>query len=667
MTNSSEIIHIESLRKQLLNQIEILDSQISNLNQSVKQNGLELNLSQIENAADIGKYQNELKASEIELALLQKWLEFLNAGVDPRTIDFEQLRLDTIDNAKAAQDSFEEQFFNFEEAFKVNQEMTVIAKRLGYQFFSPNLHQDIFKDKGSKDAQLRLNITLSEPELAGSVFTDIFPKTLKQLLKSNELNESQSDIVSNLFHKYNSYIEKGNFSDEELQELLLIIKSDEELKLIFKQSPDLKPLLNTTLKEIILNIELPEGKPVTELIDIIIRKKSEIAFLQKKLEAVDEIATKEGQDKILDINEQYFKQIQNLKAQIESLNLLIRDKIQSMNLQDQQAAIRALETTKLSLESAFVNSAESVEPDKGAIVIKHARTEIIKSNYEAEQIEYKKKLMQLGELLFNQVNVTGKFGKIKMVLDDTFKDVYVSADKNINFTKRGVNISLNDVHKLIETFTINGELKFIIHENPRVSFDETIHEGHSDVIKRYFTGNQSLKNAYNRIKTILKRDFDFDIDKLESKSELIETSPTNQIENQETLAREKYKQIQDACNKLVEKAKNKELPNFYKFKNDSVSGNRFKSGNLEMYLTLHEQESKHFFINLESPTFEFEIHPFLSFENSRIRLYDRRLYPPLVFMIGGIHNENNKIPTKDQLSLYYKELINTFNENNIEL
>ena len=70
MSNYSEIIHIESLRKQLLNQIEVLDNQIANLNQSVKQKGLEINQSQIENTLNTGKFQNQLKASEIEVLVL---------------------------------------------------------------------------------------------------------------------------------------------------------------------------------------------------------------------------------------------------------------------------------------------------------------------------------------------------------------------------------------------------------------------------------------------------------------------------------------------------------------------------------------------------------------------------------------------------------------------
>jgi hypothetical protein len=668
MSNFSEIIHVESLRKQLLNQIEVLDNQILNLNQSVKQKGLEVNLSQIENAADIFKYQNELKSSEIELALLQKWLELLNAGVDPKSIDLAQLKLDVIESAKSAQDSFEDQFLDLKEMVNVNESMMALSNRLGKQFFSPNLHPDIYKDKESIDAQLRLNTTMSEPELAGSVFTYIFPKTLKQLLKSTELDEDQNVVVNSLLQKYNSFIEKSNLSDVELEEILNTIKSDEELKLIFKQSPDLKPLLNTTLKEIILDIELPEGKPVTELKEIIIRKKSEIAFLQKQLETVDEIGTKEGQDKILDINDQYFKQIQELKAQIESLNLQIGDKIQSMNLQDQQSANDALENTKSSLESAFVNSSESVEPDKGAIVIQKARTEIINNNFEVEQKEYKEKLLELHNLLLIKVKNLGKIGNLIFEFNDDFGD-YESLNEEVCIN--GPRNLINFKNQNIEVSIVNDSDFFGIYSCGKLDNGNGFHSGlfinKLFISKDCKLGNVSLKNGYIDIKSILKRDFEIDIDNLESKSDLIETSPTNLIENQETQAREKYKQIQDICNRLIEKVKKKELPNFSKFKNDNVPGNRFKCGNLEIYITLDEKQSKHFFINLESPTFEFQIHPFLAFENSRIRLYDRRLYPPLVFMIGGTNNENNQIPTNDQLSLYYKELINTLNENNIEL
>ncbi len=541
MSNFSEIIHVESLRKQLLNKIEVLDAQIANLNKSVKQKGLEVKLSQIESATDITKYRNELKASQAELALLQKWLELLNSGVDPKSIDFEQLKLDVIENAQSAQDSFEDQFLDLEEIVNINEGTMAVSNRLGKQFFSPNLHPDIFKDKESLESQLRLNATMSEPELAGSVFTDIFPKTLKQLLKSSELNQGQITAINQLLELYNLYIEKGNLSDDQLVAVLTLIKSDENLKLIFRQSPELKPLLNTTLKEIILDIGLPEGKSVNELKEIIIRKKSEIAFLQKQLEVVGEISTKECQSKILDINEQHFQKIQELKAQIEKLNLEIRDKIQSMNLQDQQVAKDFLEAAKSSLEDAYVNSAESGEPDIGAIVIKQARAEIMINRFETEQKEYKDKLIKLPNLLFERLFKEGKIGILSIVpfligqSDPEF--IWTIGDK-LTIYRDELSLENKSTYDLnIKLKTNRGLVQLEINE---LQF----------ITKNFDADRCSYKDAFNNIKTILKRDFEINIDNLEGNNQIAET-PKNAFESQEQLAREKYKQIQDIVRKLI--------------------------------------------------------------------------------------------------------------------
>jgi hypothetical protein len=692
MSNFSEIIHIESLRKQLLNQIEALDNQIANLNQSVKAKGLEVNLSQIENAADIFKYQNELKASEIEVSLLQNWLELLNSGVDPKSIDLEQLRLDTIDSAKAAQDSFEDQFLDLKEMSNVNEGMMAVSNRLGKQFFSPNLHPDIFKDKASIEAQLRLNTTMLEPELASSVFIDIFPKTLKKLLKSTELDEGQNVVVNNLLQKYNSFIEKGNLSDVELEEILNTIKSDEDLKLIFKQSPDLKPLLNTTLKEIILDIELPEGKPVTELKEIIIRKKSEIAFLQKQLETVDEMATKQGQEKILDINEKYFKQIQELKAQIEQLNLDIRDKIQSMNLQDQQAAKEALETTKSSLESAFVNSSESLEPDTGAIVIKQARTEIINNNFEVEQNKYKQKLLKLPEKLFEVVENGKTFG---LTIENQLSFSYVLKNNTgQSFTLRNDWLNIfNESQLESDTLGTNKNNKIYIDiESKGIMIRESDWQTSTNLNKKsseYFRGNQSFKNSYDHFRKFLLENFNIDIDNLESKSELVESSPTNLIENQETLAREKYKQIQGVFNKLNEKAKAGDLGLEQINQSESEMfiakiNKTFIIKNLKIKIPLQDS-IKSVFKQTSINTGEelFSMNPICDFNDMRISrklIRENGIYS-IIFdskndlkisidkALGKKINvsEEYSPPTLEQLNQFYNELTNILKENNIEL
>ena len=679
MSNFSEIIHVESLRKQLLSQIKVLDTQIANLNQSVNQKGLEINLSQIENANDIAKYRNELKASEIELALLQKWLELLNSGIDPKSIDLEQLRLDVIENAQLAQDRFEKQFLDLQEMV-VNEGIIAISNRLGKQFFSPNLHPDIFRDEQSLEAQLRLNATMSETELAGSVFTDIFPKTLKQLLKSSKLNEGQIIAINKLLKLYNPYIEKGNLSDDQLLVVLMLIKSDENLKLIFKQSQALKPLLNATLKEIILDIELPEGKSVNELKDIIIRKKSEIAFLQKRLEAVDEISTKEGQSKILDINEQYFVQIQELKSQIESLNLQIRDKIQSMNLQYQQAAKDSLEVAKSSLENVFVNSAESVEPDTGAIVIQNARNEIINNNFEAEQQEYKEKFMALPGLIYEKFYSERRIGNVTIneILIKNNTETLYSSNHEINVSRNRLWLKALDNSQVIEwAVLVNASENYIdveLREIPEVSYKQLAFE--KNVVKQklefYFNGDQSLKNAYNRVTVILKRDFDIDIDNLQGNSQIAET-PKNDIESQEQLVRQKYEQIRSVFNTLKQKAEAGELGVDERYgKVQQKFGKTFVVNNLRIniptnLLNIYED------ISINNNRIYYTMNPTYDFDDMNISKYqlNEDISSNYEFKIPSQDITNSGIiypkPTLEQLNSFYSDIKTLLIESGIEL
>jgi hypothetical protein len=662
MTNFLEIIHIESIRKQLLKQIEILDEKILTLNKSIKQKGLETKQGQRENIADIFKYRNELKSCELEFALLQRWLELVNSGVEPDAIDIEQLKFDVAEEAQKAQQSFEDQFLESEEVINKNEKMEKVSKRLGNQFFSPNLHPDYFKDDKSNEAQLRLNTTMSEPELVGSVFTDIFPKTLKQLLQSTELTAKQNLMIKSCLAKYLPFIETGNFTALELEEILSVIKSDEELKYIFKGQSELKPLLNTTLKEVILEIELPDGKPVTELREIIIRKRSEIAFLEKRLKSVEQVQSVKGQEEVLDINEQYFRKIQELKTQIEQLNLQIREKIRSMSDQKQKVADEALDSTRASLEKVFAESSLIISVDQGAIIIRNERRDMIASNFEAEQKEYKKKLMMLPSQIFNHLSKNNRIGNL--LINNIFKNDK-SGDSfwtlNHELMVSGSEISVYDKSNL----SLNVILK-IKQETVGIKIVES-HFETEDFDMDFDPNSYSYKEIFNRIKTILMRDFYIDIDNLESKSELVETSPTNLVENQETLAREKYKQIQDICNKLEQKAKAGEFGKKHRgiF---SISGEpryNFKTFDIRFPENFDSTFST---TRINSTTTELQINHKLNFEAAYIVLSYKRNNAGNGFdNYDYFRNPHYQQPTVEQLSLFYDELNNLLIENGIEI
>ena len=343
-----------------------------------------------------------------------------------------------------------------------------------------------------------------------------------------------------------------------------------------------------------------------------------------------------------------------------------------MNLQDQQAAKEALEAAKSSLENAFANSAENVKPDKGAIVIQKARTEIINNNFETEQKEYKEKIMKLPSLIYDNAKRSGKFGRFK--IKSTNGSIGIgSVNNRIYSTPINLNLQFTEEKNgcLIDIFRSRGFVDFVINEEPKVLFREFSFES-NEVIQEaefYFKGDRSLKNAYNRIKMILKRDFEIEIDNLKSKSDLIETSPASLIENQETQCREKYKQIQNICKILERKAKAGEFGEVKNSEFTKYMGQYYKVGNCEIQVPedLNSQFTK---MRIASRNKLFYINPNMEFNNLRISKIN-----------GNISNWSTEFetytimrkprdyiqPTLEQLSLFYNELTQLLQENNIEL
>jgi hypothetical protein len=661
MSNFSEIINIkrnETIRKQLLEQIKLLEIEINTLEKKVKSSEQDFKGAEINNNHELLNFQEELKKLATKYATMLKYKELLDTGVDPETLDFYELKAEVEKNAKDQKDKFEDLLLGFKEMI-TNEGLVNVATRLVSRSFSPNLHFDYYKDEKSNEAQIRLNDTLDNRDTVAGIVNDIFPKTLQGLIESNDLSITQKESIGNLQKKYHQLTSSGHLTTQEYDNYLDMIKNDDDLKKIFLFSPDLKKTLNVILKEVICEIVSPEGKSVNQLKDIVIQMKSKIAYLNKLLETADKIKTDEDQKEVLDVNDKYFREIQTLKAEITKLNMEIKEKVQTFNTEKQ----KKFQEMKDRLERLVAKDVQDKKPEQESTAImsiQAARAEIINNNFETEQNEYKEKLMKLPNLLFEHLSKHGKIGNL--TISSLVKDrsnlnfIWTRGDK-LNIYKNRIHVeNKNNYNTSIELEVNQGIIKLQISEN---QFDTN----------NFDVGVYSYKEAFNRIKTILKRDFEIDVDNLECKSDLIETPPTILIENQETLTREKYKQIQDICNRLEQKAKAGEFGILQTAKfsiGDSMSYN-FQT--FDMFIP-NKFASKFDVISLTSKYLKIKINPKLNFDSIYMSIgnigKNKRVQSFETDSMGRELSDRYIQPTLKQLNSVYNELTNLIKESNIK-
>jgi hypothetical protein len=153
---------------------------------------------------------------------------------------------------------------------------------------------------------------------------------------------------------------------------------------------------------------------------------------------------------------------------------------------------------------------------------------------------------------------------------------------------------------------------------------------------------------------------------LESKTELVETSPTNLIENQETLCRERYSQIQDIYKKLERKAKNGELGreklNIY---DSQIIDKTFNVNELEIIVPDNFTKDTAYSMSIKNKNDTYEMNPYRGFDNSNIVWFNRD--KGYLFCTPTINlSDKPDLPLKE-LNLFYNALTLLLQENKIQL